>query len=286
MGEVRELSRKVDRLEEVLIELAVAQRRNEEAQERFWQGLEELKEAQRKTEEAQRQTEESLRELSEAQRRTERSEEQKRFWRGLEELKEAQRQTEQSLKELSEAQRRTEQSLRELSESQKKTEEALRDLKETQQKTEESLNKLNRKLIELSDRLGTLAEDILAPGIPYLLERLGYRVKNMWTNEEVRRPDGVNCEFDVVAVAEKDGREVLFLCEVKSKLREKHFEQLKKQCELYREYGVRRDLFIIPVLAALNIPEHLVNYANKRGVLLVKMGGDYLEALNPEVLGA
>ncbi len=252
MGEVRELSRKVDRLEEVLIELAVAQRRNEEAQERFWQGLEELKEAQRKTEEAQRQTEESLRELSEAQRRTE--EAQKKFWQGLEELKEAQRRTEESLREF-------------------------------QKRTEESLNKLNRKLVELSDRLGTLAEDILAPGIPYLLERLGYRVRNMWTNEEVRRSDGVNCEFDVVAVAEKDGEEVLFLCEVKSKLREKHFEQLKRQCELYKRYGMRGDLFIIPVLAALSIPEHLVNYANKRGVLLVKMGGDYLEALNPEVVG-
>ena len=173
---------------------------------------------------------------------------------------------------------KTEMALERLSEAQKKTEEA-------QRRTEESLNKLNRKLVELSDRLGTLAEDILAPGIPYLLEKLGYKLKSMWTNEEVRRSDGVNCEFDVVAVAEKDGEEVLFLCEVKSKLREKHFEQLRKQCELYKEYGMRRDLFIIPVLAALSIPEHLVNYANKRGVLLVKMGGDYLEALNPEVLG-
>ncbi len=272
MGEVRELTKKVDRLEEVLIELAVAQRRTEESLDRL--------------SEAQRQTEQSLRELSATQRRTERSleklsEEQKKFWQGLEELKEAQRRTE-------EAQERFWQGLEELKEAQRRTEEAHREteksLKEFQKRTEEFLNKLNRKLVELSDRLGTLAGDILAPGIPYLLERLGYRVRNMWTNEEVRRPDGVNCEFDVVAVAEKDGREVLFLCEVKSKLREKHFEQLKRQCELYREHGVRRDLFIIPVLAALNIPEHLVNYANKRGVLLVKMGGDYLEALNPEVV--
>ncbi len=216
MGEVKELSKKVDRLEEVLIELAVAQRRSEEEGLRLKQSLRELSEAQRRTEEAQQKTEESLREF--------------------------------------------------------------------QRRTEESLNKLNRKLIELSDRLGTLAEDILAPGIPYLLEGLGYRVKSMWVNEEVRRSDGVNCEFGVVAVAERGGEEVLFLCEVKSKLREKHFEQLNNQCKLYKEYGMRRDLFIIPVLAALNIPEHLVNYANKRGVLLVKMGGDYLEALNPEVV--
>ncbi len=216
MGEVKELAKKMDRLEEVLIELAVAQRRSEEEGLRLKQSLRELSEAQRRTEEAQQKTEESLREF--------------------------------------------------------------------QRRTEESLNKLNRKLIELSDRLGTLAEDILAPGIPYLLEGLGYRVKSMWVNEEVRRSDGVNCEFDVVAVAERGGEEVLFLCEVKSKLREKHFEQLNNQCKLYKEYGMRRDLFIIPVLAALSIPEHLVNYANKRGVLLVKMGGDYLEALNPEVV--
>ena len=238
MGEVRTLEKKVDRLEEVLIEIAVAQRRAEEDRREIRQLLRELSEAHKETEEAQRRTEEALRKLSRAHE-----------------------ETEEALKRLSESQDRF------------------------QAEFERMSREMNRRWAELSDRLGTLAEDILAPGIPYLLERLGYRVKSTWTNEKVRLFDGTSGEFDVVAVAERGGKEVLFLCEVKSKLREKHFEQLRNQCRLYREHGIRRDLPIIPVLAALNIPDHLINYANKRGVLLVKMGGDYLEALNPEVIG-
>ena len=184
---------------------------------------------------------------------------------------------EEVLMELALAQKWAEQDRRELRQS-------LKELSEAQRKTEEALKRLTRKLEGISERLGTLAEDILAPGVPYLLEKLGFRVKSMWVNEEVKLADGRCGEFDVAVVAEKNGRELLFLCEVKSKLEEKHFEQLKKQCELYREIGMRRDLPIKPVLAALRIPEHLVNYATKRGVLLVKMGGDYLEALNPEVV--
>ncbi len=258
MDKVKALEKKVDRLEEAMMQLAYQAMKTEMA-------LEKLLQAQRQTEEERRRAEEERRE----------------FWRSLKELKEAQQRTEESLKALSEAHKETEKSMKEF---QRKVEEFKKGIEEFKRETQESFAMLNRKWAELSERLGTLAEDILAPGIPYLLERLGYKVKNMWTNEEVRRSDGVNCEFDVVAVAEKDGKEVLFLCEVKSKLREKHFEQLKRQCELYKRYGMRRDLFIIPVLAALNIPEHLVNYASKRGVLLIKMGGDYLEALNPEVL--
>ena len=41
---------------------------------------------------------------------------------------------------------------------------------------------------------------------------------------------------------------------------------------------------IIPVLAGFTVPTNLFPLAAKRKVLLVSMGGDYLEPLNPEVL--
>ncbi len=258
MDKVKALEKKVDRLEEAMMQLAYQAMKTEMA-------LEKLLQAQRQTEEERRRAEEERRE----------------FWRSLKELKEAQQRTEESLKALSEAHKETEKSMKEF---QRKVEEFKKGIEEFKRETQESFAMLNRKWAELSERLGTLAEDILAPGIPYLLERLGYRVRSMWTNEKVKLPDGTSGEFDAVAVAEKGGKEMLFLCEVKSKLREKHFEQLKNQCRLYKEHGIRQNLPIVPVLAALNIPEHLVNYASKRGVLLIKMGGDYLEALNPEVL--
>ncbi len=251
MGEVKELAKKVDRLEEVLIELAIAQRRTEEAQQRTEKSLEEL------------------------------SEEQKRFWQGLEELKEAQKKTERSLDRVSEEERKFWQGLKELKEAQRKTEEALRDLKETQRKSEEWWNK---RWGELARKMGTIAEDILIPGFPKMAEALGFEITEMAARVRIG-PKGRQKEFDAVIWAEKSGEEVVFVAEVKSKLKAEDFNDFKNKLEFFAEHarGVKGKR-IIPVMATFNPDSGLVNLATKRGVLLVGMSGTYVEALNPEVV--
>ena len=102
------------------------------------------------------------------------------------------------------------------------------------------------------------------------------------------KKEGRYNQYDAIVEAKDDesGREVVFVVEVKSKLSAAHFEDLRKKLEnlVFYEpsYGEKK---VVPVLAAFKIPEDLVMLANKRGVLLVRMGGDYLEPLNPEVVG-
>ncbi len=156
------------------------------------------------------------------------------------------------------------------------------EMKEFKDEMKEFKDEMNKKWGELANRLGTLTEDIFAPGIPYLVKSLGYKIKKRMLNVEYKKEHLYN-QYDAIVVAE-NGEEAVFVAEVKSQLRPEHFDEFKRKLENLPIYEPFYEGKIIPVLAAFQIPEDLISIANRRKVLLVRMGGDYLELLNPEVL--
>ncbi len=146
-------------------------------------------------------------------------------------------------------------------------------------------DEMNKKWGDLANRLGTITEDIFAPGIPYLVKKLGYKLRKRMLDVEYKK-DGLYNQYDAIVEAEGEGGEVvIFVAEVKSGLKAAHFDEFRDKLErlfLYEPHY--REKKVVPILAAFRIPEDLVNLANKRGVLLVRMGGEYLEPLNPEVV--
>ncbi|QJA06585.1 hypothetical protein FVE67_07155 [Thermosulfurimonas marina] len=157
-------------------------------------------------------------------------------------------------------------------------------MEEDRRRAEKDREWMRKKWGEMAQRLGTLTEDIFAPGIPYLVKRLGYKIKKRMLDVEYKK-DGRCNQYDAIVVAEdKAGKEVVFVAEVKSQLRAGHFEEFRKKLKNLPFYEPEYAGKIVPVLAAFKIPESLIAPANRRGVLLVRMGGEYLEPLNPEVL--
>ena len=148
-------------------------------------------------------------------------------------------------------------------------------------------DEMNKKWGELANKLGTIVEDIFAPGMPYLAQNLGYEIRKSMLDVTYKKEGRVR-QYDAIIVAEdKSGNEVVFVAEVKNQARAEDFDHLKKALEdLFVFEPNMRGKKLIPVLAAFKIPEDLINLANKRGVLLVRMGGEYLEALNPNILKA
>jgi len=146
-------------------------------------------------------------------------------------------------------------------------------------------DEMNKKWGDLANRLGTITEDIFAPGIPYLVKKLGYKLRKRMLDVEYKK-DGLYNQYDAIVEAEGEGGEVvIFVAEVKSGLKAAHFDEFRDKLErlfLYEPHY--REKKVVPILAAFRIPEDLVNLANKRGVLLIRMGGEYLEPLNPEVV--
>ena len=159
------------------------------------------------------------------------------------------------------------------------------EMKEFKDEMKEFKIEINKKWGELANRLGTLAEDIFGPGIPYLLKSLGYETELYFFDLGVG-PKGRKRQYDVLIFARSEqGKKKVFVAEVKNQARTEDFNQMQKSLEALPElFEPVRGKTIVPILAAFRFPENIETYASKRGVLLVRMGGEYLEPLNREVL--
>jgi chromosome segregation ATPase len=194
------LTEKVEKLADIVAELAVAQKKTEEELKALSKTVAELVEAQKKTDEelktqsntmaelsktvselsktvaelveAQKRTDQRVAELAEAQKRTDQrvaelaeaqkrtEEELKALSKTVAELAEAQKRTDQKVAELAEAQRRTEQKVAELAEAQKRTDQRLAELAEAQKRTDQRLAELAEAQKRTEEEVRTLAQEL------------------------------------------------------------------------------------------------------------------------------
>ncbi len=140
-------------------------------------------------------------------------------------------------------------------------------------------DEMNKKWGDLARKLGTVAEDIVAPGIPYAIKKTFNLDVTEVSVRRRKRIDGEEREYDVIAVA----GEYVFLIDVKSTYRKGYldeFEELKGDFfKYFREY---KSLRIVPVIASFSFSEEILKAATKRGWLAVQLGGDYLEFINKD----
>src|SRR6266568_2186630 len=135
----------------------------------------------------------------------------------LKELAAAQKDTDQSLKELAAAQKDTDQSLKELAAAQKETEKALAELAAAQTRTDQQVGRLG-------DNIGFGLEDIarvVAPG--YLLRHHGIKMAEF--DRGYLNANGHPVEIDLYAEGRRNGKKVIILGEVKSRI---HPREVKK----------------------------------------------------------
>jgi len=132
----------------------------------------------------------------------------------LKELAAAQKETDQSLKELA---GRTEESLKELAAAQRETEKALAELAAAQTRTDQQVGRLG-------DNIGFGLEDIawvVAPG--YLLRHHGIKMGEF--DRGYLNANGHPVEIDLYAEGRRNGKKVIILGEVKSRI---HPREVKK----------------------------------------------------------
>jgi len=149
------------------------------------------------------------------------------------------------------------------------------------QRANEDRKLWNKKWGELSDKLGTLVEDIVAPNIPRIgNELLGLKEPDdLMVRRSIRnkKDPSKRREFDVIAVY---GDNVL-INETKSTVRQdyidKFVEVLPQIPDYFPEYAGKT---IIPIFSSLNISPDLVNYLSKRGIYAMALGEDTMQLLN------
>ena len=164
----------------------------------------------------------------------------------------------------------------------------VQDMKESTKIFEENMNKtiqdMNRRWGELANKMGTVTEDIVAPGFPFLIERyFGLSLDDISCRRKVKDKSGNRWEFDLVA---RSGN-IAFIVDVKSDYNRveylDHFAQvvLPKAAELLPDL---KGCKIIGCIASFRLAPSIIERASQMGILAISLGGDYLEFCNQEVV--
>jgi len=169
-----------------------------------------------------------------------------------------------------------------------RTDKTVQDMKESTKTFEENMNKtiqdMNRRWGELANKMGTVTEDIVAPGFPFLIERhFGLSLDDISCRRKVKDKSGNRWEFDLVA---RSGN-IAFIVDVKSDYNKieylDHFIQvlLPKAAELLPDL---KGCKIIGCIASFRLAPSIIERASEMGILAISLGGDYLEFCNQEVV--
>ena len=209
-----------------------------------------------------------------------------RILKTQEELIKIQNETRQVLKELAEAQARTEAKVKELAEAQARTEEAvkrhedrlsrvekiLEELVITQKHIEERVTKVECAVEKLRLSIESLRADlsisleelggVLLPS--YLKDRYNIKVEKLEL-EYLKLIDGREREFDLVGVGEREGRKVLIVGEVKTRVTPK---ELKNFVRIVRKVKRPDEVEeIVPILFSRRMAVKVAKEAQDCGVI-------------------
>ncbi|GAB6078528.1 hypothetical protein [Hydrogenobaculum acidophilum] len=160
----------------------------------------------------------------------------------------------------------------------RKMEEYKRQSEEDRQKDRREFNKL---MGEIANKVGKLTEDIVRPAVRPVVEKyFSCELSAIFTNAE-RKTKDLNGEFDVIAVS--DTCKTVYLIEVKSTMRTAYIDSFLEDTiprfrALFKEY---QDYKIIPIIAALEIKEDMLNYLSKKKIYaMAYREWDYMDILN------
>ncbi len=139
----------------------------------------------------------------------------------------------------------------------------------------------NRERGEIANKLGTLAEDLVAPNLPRIIQEVTTCTDEVAMAVRVRRPHpeqrGRQQEYDVIVQC---GQYALFN-ETKLRLKPEDINQFIEKLNEVRVYFPEyQDQKIIASLASLYVDPSLVQYGNRQGVLILATGDNLMDVQN------
>ena len=151
------------------------------------------------------------------------------------------------------------------------------EMRDFKNESRRQLKESNLRWGELANKMGTLVEDLVFPSLRRIIREQFDLEAELIMMPEKRLPDGRTREFDAVALA---GPYVI-LNSTKTTLRNVYVDsfinEIKDFREFFPEYNDRK---LIGILAALHIPEQQLDYAEKKGFLVIGVGEQIMEIKN------
>ena len=141
---------------------------------------------------------------------------------------------------------------------------------------------INKKWGDLANKMGTMAEDLVAPSVPRILRQIvdcpDGQVESMAVHVRRLHPvDRREREFDVVAVC----GEYVLINETKSRLNTGNVDdfiaRMPEAREFFPEYSDKK---FIGAIASLYVDESVVRYGERQGLIVLGFGEGVMEVLN------
>lgn len=179
--------------------------------------------------------------------------------------------------------RRVEQTSRELAAFKREMAEFKNEMSVCQERADADRREMNRQWGALANKMGTMAEDLVAPSIPRILRTLfgcpddildlaAIRVRRRSQRDRTR-----SREFDYIAAC----GDYFLINETKSSLKpadvDEFVETLSTAREFFPEQADRR---IVGALASLYVDESLARYAERNGLIILSFGDDGMDLRN------
>ncbi len=152
----------------------------------------------------------------------------------------------------------------------------------TDEEIERVIQEMRHEWGRLSNKMGTMAEDLVAPSIPRILRTVigcpDDAVDIVAVRMRRRHPETRQMqEFDVVAAC----GEYLLINETKSQLDARDIRRfvrrLKRVREYFPEYADRK---VIGCIASLYVDPSLVRFGERQGLIVLGFGEDVMDVLN------
>jgi len=145
----------------------------------------------------------------------------------------------------------------------------------------EQIREMNKRWGEISNKLGTIVEDIIFPASKPVLEKyFNCEITDIHMNRK-RKKDNLKDEFDVIAVS--DPCKTVYLIEVKATpkieyINEFKDEKIERFKALFPEY---EDYKLIPIFASLRLEDDIINYLTKNKIYaMAYREWEYMDILN------
>jgi len=146
---------------------------------------------------------------------------------------------------------------------------------------EKEIKRFNKEWGALSNKLGTIVEDIIFPATrPVLQKYFKCKITDLSLNRE-KLKDDLQDEFDVIAVS--DECKIVFLIEVKSTPKIDYINEFKNnKIERFRKlFDEYKDYKLIPIFASLRLQSNIINYLTKQKIYaMAYREWEYMDILN------
>jgi len=137
---------------------------------------------------------------------------------------------------------------------------------------------MNRQWGEISNKLGTMVEDLVSPSLPRIIEaKLRETVLDLMPRRKRRLADGRVREFDAVAVTAN----LVCLNSTKATLRSADVDRFVEDIAVFREFFPEYNVLpLVGILASLAVDDSVLNYSEKQGFLVLAVGDELMEIKN------